>query len=126
MLVKCVATLPDEDQAKKLTGSYWPGKQVFDIAVGHEYIVFGMTIINGEPWVDIEKKGSEYIVPVPLCLFQIVNGQVPSLWEVSIRDGDLLLWPSSFYKDTYYHDKLSDGDRKSTRLNSSHQIISYA
>src|SRR3972149_3066768 len=110
MFVRCISTLPNEEQAKRLLGSYWPGKQTFHVEIGQEYIVFAMSIINGESWVQIEEKGFEFLIPVPLCLFEIVNGKVPSSWEVCIKGVNIHLWPSSFYKDQYYHDKLSDGD----------------
>jgi hypothetical protein len=58
--------------------------------------------------VDIASD-SGYLYPVPLCLFEVIDGRVSQHWQVrQYEDGDLTLWPPSFYRE-YYHDDLIEG-----------------
>ena len=113
MIIRCTRLLPNEEQAKLLGQNYRPGRMTFGLELGREYVVFGMRVFSETPWVDI--IGSEagfadpgYLRPVPLCLFEIVNGRVSRYWEVRQSSNGLLeLQPPSFYRD-YYHDDLSE------------------
>jgi hypothetical protein len=108
MRVRCIALIPNERQALQLRKNYTHGRQEFHIILGKEYIVFGIRILGGAPWVDIVTD-SGYLYPVPLCLFEITDGRVSQYWELHFyEDGDLTLWPPSFYKE-YYHDDLIEG-----------------
>jgi len=108
MKVRCIALLPNENQAQQLSKNYSHGRQEFHLVLGEEYVVFGLSILGGAAWVDLVTD-SEYPVPVPLCLFEITDGRVSQYWEARFyEDGDLTLWPPSFYKE-YYHDDLSEG-----------------
>lgn len=49
------------------------------------------------------------LTSAPECLFETVDPRVSKFWELKLLDnGDILLWPPSFYQD-YYHDDLSEG-----------------
>lgn len=111
MLVRCIASLPDDEQAKILGigKHYSPGQMEFNVQIGQEYVVFGLTFLSGIPWVEILRQSGTYLYSVPLCLFDIVDGSVSKYWVAKAdQDGDFFLWPPSFYQP-YYHDDLSEG-----------------
>lgn len=110
MRLKCIALLPNDKEAKLLGKShYYPGRMEFGLKLGHEYIVYGMTFLDGVPWVEIANQANTYVYSVPLCLFEIVDGTVSKYWVARFhQNGDFLLWPPSFYTP-YYHDDLTDG-----------------
>jgi hypothetical protein len=106
--IKCNNLVPNEKQAKQLGDYYYPGKQDFYLNLGREYVVFGIRILNGMPWVDLVSD-TNYLFPAPLCLFEITDGRVSQYWETRVsKDGNLLIWPRSFYRE-YYHDDLLEG-----------------
>ena len=108
MKIRCIAELPNEEQAVRLGKNYSPGKQEFSLFIGKEYIVFGLSILDGATWVQILSDFG-YLYSVPLCLFEITDGRVSRYWQArSYENGTLKLWPPSFYQD-YYHDDLIEG-----------------
>lgn len=111
MIVKCVASLPTRDQAKRLGEHFRPGRQEFGVIVGETYLVFSLKMLGGEPWVDIADRDAKpgYLFGAPLCLFEILDPRVPSIWEVGVSEnGELKVAPSSFFQ-RYYHDDLFEG-----------------
>jgi len=113
VIVRCVSVLPNEEQAKLLGDNYRPGQMTFGLELGKEYVVFGMSLFGGMPWVDMASQATfadpGFLHPAPLCLFEIVDGRVSRYWEARQHgDRDLVLQPRSFYRD-YYHDDLSEG-----------------
>ncbi len=110
MIVRCIAETLNEEQARRYHFGklHFEAGQPFNLRLGQEYVVYGISTMGGMPWVEIA-SAFEYVYPVPLCLFEIVDGRVSRYWEVRwFPDGDLTLWPPSFYRE-YYHDLLSDG-----------------
>lgn len=108
MKVKCISLAPNKQQIEQLGKYYYPGKQEFYLTVGQIYVVFGMQILGGIPWLELASD-TNYLFSVPLCLFEIIDARVSQYWEVHMdRDGNLLIWPSSFYRD-YYYDDLAEG-----------------
>jgi hypothetical protein len=111
MLVKCIASLPDDEQAKILGigKHYYPGQMEFNVQIGQEYVVFGISFLTGAPWIFILSQSKTYTYLVPLCLFETIDGRVSKYWVAKVdQDGDFFLWPPSFYQP-YYHDDLSEG-----------------
>lgn len=111
MIVKCIAELPTRDQAKRLGEHYRGGNQAFGVVPGTEYIVFALTMLGGEPWVEITDSDLDpgYLWGVPLCLFEIVNPRLSVLWEARIvKNGELRLEPPSLSRHNY-HDDLFEG-----------------
>ena len=111
MIVRCIAEKLSEEQAHRFSFERYrlQGGQSFNLRLGQEYVVYGITIMGGEPWVEIASV-FEYVYSVPLCLFEIVDGRVSRHWEARwFPSGTFALWPPSFYQE-YYHDFLSDGD----------------
>lgn len=107
MRVRCIALLPTPEQADKMKGVYFPGKQTFPVELGKEYTVFGLYSEGGTPWINLEL--SWYLCSVPLCLFEIVDARVSRTWEVRLADdGSLAMWPPSFFQE-YYFDDLFEG-----------------
>lgn len=111
MIVKCIAELPTREQAKWLGGHYRGGKQAFGVVLGMEYIVFALTVLGGEPWVEITDADLDpgYLWGVPLCLFEIVIPRLSVLWEAPVaKNGELRLEPASLSRRNY-HDDLFEG-----------------
>lgn len=44
----------------------------------------------------------------PIAAFEVIDGAVPDLWRVDVRDGDVLIWPDIFYRE-FFFDDLSEG-----------------
>lgn len=111
MIVKCVAALPTREQAERLGDHYRAGKQAFGIVPGKEYVVFGIKMLGGEPWLEIIDPDTHpgYLYGVPLILFEFVDSRVSALWEARVsKGGELKLAPPSLLQD-YYHDDLFEG-----------------
>ena len=91
MRVKCIWELPTKEQAVQLGSYYAAGKQVFHVQVGKEYLVYGITLLSGCPWVEL-KEDFGYLHRAPLGLFEITDGRVSSCWETRCIVGDPLSW----------------------------------
>jgi hypothetical protein len=112
MKVRCIAELPNNEQAQQLGigKHYFPGREVFGVKSGEEYVVFGIRVLSGAPWIDIlEDFGTGYLHPVPMCLFIIIDGRVSHYWEVRVSEyNNLFCRPPSFL-EPYYDEDLADG-----------------
>jgi hypothetical protein len=111
MLVKCVSAVPDASQMKRLGARYLPGRQEFGLVVGRVYTVFGLRIVDGEPWLDTVDPDREpgYLFSAPLFLFQIVDGRVPGIWQARLdSDGELRIAPPSFFAEFYFDDLFEE------------------
>lgn len=108
MKIRCVRLLPNRQQSKQLGKYYHPGKQVFEVAIGKEYIVFCLEVLDGMAWVHFD-SGSNRLSIAPLCLFEVIDGRVSQYWELRLwKDNNVLLRPPSFYKE-FFHDDLAEG-----------------
>jgi len=107
MRIQCVREFPTEEQVLQLGSYYRPGKQVFHVQVGKEYLVYGITFLSGCPWVEL-KEDFGYLHRAPLGLFEITDGRVSSYWETRCIGRDICFWPPSFYRE-YYFDDLLEG-----------------
>jgi len=106
MRVRCTREKPSAEQSERLQALYRGGKQSFGVTEGAEYLVFGLRIVQGVSLVDIAQE-LEQLIPVPLCLFEITDHRVPSLWEARQgEDGSLFMWPPSFFDREFYHQDL--------------------
>jgi hypothetical protein len=105
-----VALDPNESQTKLLgVGTYFfPGQMDFHLRIDQEYIVYGLSILGGVPWIYIIGESGIYCYGVPLCLFEIIDGRVSGYWEIQVVDSDTLIWPHSFFQP-FYHDDLTEG-----------------
>jgi hypothetical protein len=121
MIVKCISTYPTEAQIEML-GPGFRRDRSFGVVAGREYLVSAMTIevlrgtMGSGAWVDVLMEPDiPTLIPVPLCLFEIVDPRVSRYWEVRVSDeGRVRLWPPSFYRE-YYHDDLSDRDPETVK-----------
>jgi hypothetical protein len=112
MLVRCISTQPTEEQAQRLGvgKNYFPGKQQFGVAAGEKYLVFGLSIVDGETWIDILLLPSGYLHSVPLILFEILDRRLSKYWVIGFGPkGNLIMRPSSIVDQPYYFDDLSNG-----------------
>lgn len=108
MRVQCIAEYPSQEQIRQLGQNYRPGKTVYPVQPGIEYLVLGLGMWEGISWVELAME-TEVVVSVPLFLFEITDSRCSRLWEVRTHeDGALTLWPGPFY-EKYFHDHLSEG-----------------
>jgi hypothetical protein len=111
MIIRCISSEPSEEQARKLGvgKNYFPGRQEFGLIIGEDYLVFGLTMVDGEPWADILLSPVDYLHSVPLCLFEIIDKRVSKYWEIGLGPkGNLIIRPSSILNQPYYFDDLSN------------------
>lgn len=110
MRVKCIAQHLTETQAQLIAVSNYAHllKQSFSLKIDKEYLVYGISILGGIAWVQLERSGT-LLAYNPLYLFHIIDGRVSKYWEVRYyENGDLTIWPSSFYKEFYHSDLAND------------------
>lgn len=111
MIVRCVSTCPSEEQIQRLGAGSWANRE-FGVVIGREYSVLDLTInadsksTGNGVWVDILMEPDiPTILPVPLCLFEIVDSRVSRYWEVRVRpDGSVTLEPPSFSRKSFLED----------------------
>lgn len=108
MLLRCIADQPNLPQGARLGKYFRPGTQEFPVRVGELYRAYGLRLWGAGSWIDIESDGG-YLVSVPLCLFEFVDGAVPPTWVARVdAEGDLALLPPAFH-EPYFIDDLSEG-----------------
>jgi hypothetical protein len=114
VIVRCRARELTEEQARRLGSYYNPKINQFHIVIGRESVVFTLSMLGGQPWIGVLPDPTfgyiepGFLVPRPLCLFDIVEGHVSQYWELRREEnGDLFFWPSSFYRE-YYMDDLTN------------------
>lgn len=86
MRLKChQQKLTDEQVAlvpttKSESHGLWESK--FDVEIGKEYVALGLYLQHGVLWVYVANEFNAIRV-VPLCLFRILDGRLPSSWRIS-------------------------------------------
>ncbi len=108
MLVECIAEKPTADQIPLLGKRYLGPKQSYGVRLGGEYLVFAIDADATVPWVQILDE-NDHLVSVPLCLFEIVEASLPSIWRARRENTGLHLWPASFFRP-FYHEDLLNGE----------------
>jgi len=109
VIIRCLSPLPDEDQARRLGvgRNYLPGRQQFGLVADKEYVVFGLSIMDGEGWAYV-LSDSGLLHPVPLLLFEVIDSRASRYWHVDVfPTGNLRIAPESF-RQPYYFDDLSE------------------
>jgi hypothetical protein len=106
MKVRCLRDRLDESEAERLGGPWRVTGKVL-AKPGQVYPVYGLYTSQGEPFIDLRSE-SGYIVPSPLCLFEVTDGRVHPSWELHNNRDGITLWPPSFYRE-YYLDDLIEG-----------------
>lgn len=111
MKVKCLATSLTVQQKSDL-GLMNNQDPQYPYTVGQTYTVLAMSSkvgVNAGTLLQLQKVPMDYIISVPLCLFDIVDDRPSSYWRIQKRsDYEISLWPEEFYQE-YFHDDLSDG-----------------
>ena len=90
----------------------------FDLIVGKEYVVYGLTLFQAQPWYYICDEAFKYY-PVwnPAPLFEVVCGSLSKYWQYAYRNasGRRSGWPilafSEWVDDPGFYDRLTDGDQ---------------
>jgi hypothetical protein len=80
--------------------------------VGTEFIVYGIMVSEGNVLYHLEDYSSGLYLVICLAeLFDVTDPSASELWECRIPDdGGIALWPASWFRHDYYHDRLSDGE----------------
>jgi hypothetical protein len=113
MKVKCVAASLSPEQKVSL-GASEHFDSVYQITIGSIYPVLGLSFIVrskifGSTALVYIQVDSGNLIPVPMCLFEIVDPRPSSYWRAKVYGGfDLLLRPEEFH-ERYFHDDLSNG-----------------
>lgn len=105
MLVRCVSAQPNGDRwtTESLPSEGW------DLELGREYLVYGIRILGGLPWLDV-RSDFGYIYAAPFDVFDVVDGRLPSDWVVGrVGDDGFAVWPEPFWSP-YFHDDLIEGN----------------
>jgi len=114
MIVRCIRREPTLPQSVRLGPHYRPGEQEFPVELGSQYVVYGLRLWGSGAWIDIENDVG-YLVTVPLCLFEVVDGRVPTIWLLHVDDdGDIALLPEAFHEPFFMSD-LADGKTEAWR-----------
>lgn len=104
MKVRCLTERPTKEQALRLGCHYDWERQAFSVVTGKTYLVFGLSLVGGELWVEISDD-YEQISAAPLLLFEIVDPRVPPIWILAIQDaGAASLWPRAFHRAGFFED----------------------
>ncbi|QKJ01550.1 hypothetical protein [Yersinia mollaretii] len=112
MKVKCLATSLTAQQ-KAALGLMDNQDPQYPYTIGQIYTVLAMSSkvgVNAGTLLQLPKIPMDYIISVPLCIFDIVDGRPSSYWKIEkLSEYEISLWPEEFYRE-YFHDDLSDGD----------------
>jgi hypothetical protein len=80
----------------------------YDLEVGRQYVVYGLRILSGRPFVEFESSFG-YLYPAPLVLFEVTDSRCSASWRFVTLDEGFALWPEELLLP-YFHDRLSDAD----------------
>ena len=119
MKVKCLYNKLDElpkEKFKKLKQVEYIkkiGKDKPRITLGKEYVVYGIHTALENVWYFICDDDYLYYPVFDLAVFfEITDSRISKYWEISVNEsGVIKLWPSSWLKDEYYIDRLTDGEK---------------
>ena len=80
--------------------------------IGTEFVVYGMEIFEGNLMYYLANPPDEsYPILCLAALFEIFDPTISQNWECGINgSGHFAIWPSSWFKISFYHVRLSDGD----------------
>jgi len=87
----------------------WSG--TYPIEIGKTYTVLGISVrANSGPGIMLDIPADRYVLPLPLCLFDIVDSRPSRYWQAQ-KEGDyvLRLQPEAFFIKSFF-DKLSELD----------------
>jgi hypothetical protein len=93
MKVRCVKTYIDDRRVIN-------GDMRDYLTIGSTFWVYGISFDKGVVYMYI--YNSDHLFEVPLELFEIVEGNVPSEWTMKIREnGKICVWPKLFYQEDF-------------------------
>lgn len=111
MRLLCISTKLTNEQATKIwaRSPQFMNMKDFYLLIGEEYLVYGINIRSGEPWVYILPPLTGYLRPVPLCLFKIIDNTLSKYWLINLdSEGCVEISYPSIIDNPYYIDNLSD------------------
>lgn len=101
------ADVRNADASLSLDARRYPGRDEHDLVIGQEYLVLGISVVNGSVLAELAAEGG-FLVPVPMSALQIVSGSPSKYWDARMGDDRVFrLWPVSFYRP-FYHSDLAD------------------
>jgi hypothetical protein len=81
--------------------------------LGTEFVVYGMDVVEGNVMYRIANPpDGSFVITCLAALFEISERKVSKHWECRFdnKTGNFAIWPPSWFKFAYYHDRLSDGE----------------
>lgn len=75
--------------SKEILDNYFISYERFDVSIGKEYIVYGMTVYLGTIWYYLaDDTYSDYPIWHPSSLFDVVDGRLSRHWRYSDQGGE--------------------------------------
>ena len=89
MKVECIKNLCEEIPSKIYEGLHgYSADSKFDIELGQESIVYGITTIKKHFWYLIDVDDLPYPMYYPSALFKIIDGRLSRYWQVAEGQDD--------------------------------------
>lgn len=118
MLVECIGNTPAHLRSERARQTYDRNihqEEVY-LEIGRQYIVYGVVFRDGEdlPWFLVCEDDDEYPTPHLGAFFKIVDGEIPSGWELTTSTanlGKIGILPKLWASDPYFMEKLIDGEK---------------
>lgn len=118
MRIKCIANMGADLPADCLDpASGFDPDTVFDLIIGKEYVVYGITLFLGYVWYYIcDEVYIYYPIWNPSPLFEVVDGRLSRYWSYGFYPGStesethVIFGYEEWVNDPYHYDKLTDGE----------------
>lgn len=95
----------------------------FDLKLGKEYVVYGLTVFLGHVWYYIaDESYSSFPVWNPAALFEVTDGSISRYWIAGFQPGgakadpSLLMAFAEWVNDPTFYTRLTDGDQQATAI----------
>ena len=118
MRVRCISQSPTNATTVERDPQFWPTTD-YRVEVGEEYFVVSIWMYSTSAWGPgavleiLSEIGRLYTVP--LSMFEIVDGKLPSEWELRVISADTAFIAPPLLFTEYFHDRLSDGEPSAVR-----------
>ena len=121
MRVRCISQSPTNAPTVERDPQFWPTTD-YRVEIGEEYFVASIWVLSssvGPGWgpgavLEILSEIGR-LDTVPLSMFEIVDGKLPSEWELRVISADTALIAPPLLFTEYFHDRLSDGEPSAIR-----------
>jgi hypothetical protein len=129
MIVRCDANKGSRLPEAYLNPAAGFTKQIeFDLAVGHDYVVYALAVRQGLVWYYLSGDVHPfYPVSYPAPLFSIVDNRLSRYWVFSYTpnhpDHEMLIAFQDWSVDRFFYDRLTDGAEAETATFARHKSL---